>query len=161
DHGRGPRPESRSENLSNCQHLAPRSGYTPRRELTLPPAHPMHETEPDLRENLRILRARKWEVLGVLLIVVASALALAARQTPVYQGTAEVIVEQIQNPLNPYAAPQAPNLDTERQLIESQVIAELLKKNTKTPLSTEALLKHLQVSVIGDTDALSIMYNDS
>ena len=120
----------------------------------------MHEPEPDLREYLRILRARKWEVLGVLVLIVAISVGLVARRTPQYRGTAEVIVEEIANPLNPYAAPQAPNLDTEQQLVESAAIAGGVKKATNSPLSVGELLSHLQVSIVGESDALAISYED-
>jgi capsular exopolysaccharide synthesis family protein len=114
----------------------------------------------DLQQTIRVLRSRKWEIALVTAVAVVVTGALTMRLTPIYRSTAQVLVESIQNPLNPYAAPQAPNLDTERQLVQSQVVASDVRKATHTPYSTSALLDHLSVSVITDTDVLSISYDD-
>ena len=121
----------------------------------------MHETEADLREQLRVLRARKWGVLGVAVLVVTGAMLLAIRQTPIYRGTSQVLVEPIQNPLNPYAPAVGPNLETERQLVDSQAVGARVRHSTHATLSTPDILDKLQVDVLTDTDVLSISYDDS
>src|SRR5438128_6562266 len=119
----------------------------------------MHETEADLREQLRVLRARKWGVLAVVVLVVTGAMLLAIRQTPIYRGTSQVLVEAIQNPLNPYAPAVSPNLETERQLVDSQAVGALVRHSTHSALSTPDILDNLQVDVLTDTDVLSISYD--
>jgi capsular exopolysaccharide synthesis family protein len=115
----------------------------------------------DLHETIRVLRSRKWEILVISALAVGAALAFAVRQTPLYRSTAEVLVEPIQNPLNPYVAPQEPNLDTERQLAQSQAVTSLVQRSKATNLSAQGLIGNLDVSVVAGTDVLSISYSDA
>src|SRR5947209_18617856 len=52
-----------------------------------------HAQEPNLRDYLGVLRRRRAVIALCVLIVVGAALASSFLQSPVYQGTAEVLLE--------------------------------------------------------------------
>lgn len=114
----------------------------------------------DLREYLRVLRARKFEILLVTVVVVVAVLFFSFRSTPMYEGSAWVLVKPIQNVSSTFSVPVNPNLDTERKLVLSQSVAATVKRDTGTPLSTNALLGNLGVQVVTDTEVLVIGYVD-
>ena len=113
-----------------------------------------------LREYLRILRARAWEIALITLLVIGATLFLVQRQTPIYQGQAQVLVNSVSDPLDPLVAAQAPNLVTEQQLVASQAVALQVKAATHSPFSAAQLLANLSVSVVSTTDILQIDYSD-
>lgn len=119
------------------------------------------EQSADLREYTRIVRARKWEIAVIVITVVAVAMGLTLRQTPIYQGTADVLVQPIQNPLAPYSAPQIPNLATEQQLVMSQIIGQQVRKSTGATASASALVSHLNVGQVPNSNVLVISYRDT
>lgn len=50
------------------------------------------DDELDLRAYLHVLRNRKWIIVGIVVIVVAAAMAFTFRQTPIYRAEAEVLL---------------------------------------------------------------------
>jgi uncharacterized protein involved in exopolysaccharide biosynthesis len=79
----------------------------------------------DLRGYLTVLRRRKWSILFITAVAVASALAFSFRQTPIYESTAKVQV----NPPTTDVLQNIPvttlvNMDTEKQIAESTAVAE-------------------------------------
>ena len=117
------------------------------------------EHGPDLAEYVSVLRRRKLQVGMVPLLAMVVAVVLALRRTPTFQSTAEVLVKPLQG-LSAGAAPQAPNLDTERQLVLSQAVAETVRSSLRLGASTQTLVRSLRVEVIGDTEVLAISYLD-
>jgi len=115
---------------------------------------------PDLREYLRIARARKLQIGLVTLVLVAAAMLFTFRQTPVYQGEAKVLVRPVAAPGTALAIPQTPNLDTERELVLSQKVANLVKRAGGTAISVDELQKHLGVQVLTNTEVLVIRFDD-
>ncbi|MBA3738292.1 MAG: polysaccharide biosynthesis tyrosine autokinase [Actinobacteria bacterium] len=119
---------------------------------------PAQPAAPDLREYLAILRYRKWTILFITALVVASALFFSYRQTPIYESETRVLVRQSTPPAG--VAPTFVNLDTERALVDSAAVASLVQEQLDLPRSPEALLGSLEVSVETNTEILAIRYSD-
>src|SRR5437762_5962524 len=115
---------------------------------------------PDLREYLRIARARKYQIGLVTLVLVAATMLFTFRQTPIYQGEAKVLVRPVAAPGTALAIPQTPNLDTERELVLSQKVANLVKRALGTASSVDELQKHLGVQVLTNTEVLVIRFDN-
>jgi succinoglycan biosynthesis transport protein ExoP len=113
---------------------------------------------PDLREYLAILRYRKWTILLITAVVVASALFFSFRQTPIYESETRVLVRPSTPPVG--VAPTIVNLDTERALVDSAAVASLVRKELDLQRSVDALLESLEVSVETNTEILAIRYSD-
>ncbi|GIV00432.1 MAG: hypothetical protein KatS3mg014_2047 [Actinomycetota bacterium] len=123
---------------------------------------PGFEPTLDLRAYLSVLRRRKWSVLLVTAVAVASALAFSFRQTPIYTSTAKV---QVKPPTANQYLQNVPvasivSMDTERQVAASTKVAELAAERLGTDRSTEDLLEHLDVSVPTNTQILEISFSD-
>src|SRR3989442_7155998 len=114
------------------------------------PSSEVHTT--DLREYIRVIRARKLQIAAVTMAVVLGVLFVAFRQTPIYEGRAKVVVRPIQNVAGGLSVPINPNLDTERQLILSQAVPDHARKSEHITTPSEVLLSHLNVQVLGDTE---------
>ncbi len=123
---------------------------------TLPESHTT-----DLREYVRVFRARKFEILAVTLALVALVLALSLRQTPIYEGRAQVLVKPITNIAGNVGIPINPNLDTERALAASQAVAQKVKSNLGIDTSVDVLRAHVRASVLSDTEVLVVGYDDA
>src|SRR5206468_4761841 len=84
---------------------------------------PTTEHPTDLREYIRVLRVRKFEVAIVAAAALGAAMFFSFRATPIYEGRAKVLVRPVQNlTATSVSLPQAPNLDTERELATSQTV---------------------------------------
>jgi capsular exopolysaccharide synthesis family protein len=114
----------------------------------------------DLREYIRVLRARKFDVGIVAVLLVAATMFLSFRQTPVYEGQAKVLVKPIQGVGGTGATSQAPNLDTERELILSQAVATQVQTDLDTQTPVKTLLLNARVQVVTDTEVLVVKYDD-
>ena len=90
----------------------------------------------DLREYLHVLRSRKWSIVLVTAAVVALVLVFSFRQTPVYEGTARVLVRPFSTASTP--APATVDLVTEQQLITTPVVA-----------STRLFCRYTGVEIVG------------
>ena len=108
----------------------------------------------DLREFLGILRLRKWTILVVATLVVTAALFFSAKQTPLYRSEAKVLVKAIPpSGANSFAV--TPNLETERELVESESVADLARDAADT---TDLAPEDLSVEVATETEILLIGY---
>src|SRR5207244_5981710 len=119
------------------------------RAMTTPTGPTEHDA--DLREYVRVLRARKAEVLIIVTVVAATAMFFAFRQTPIYQGQAKLLVKAVST-TGTAVANLAPNMDTERELVLSQAVAEKVKSDLSLTAGVDTLLHHVDVAVISDTD---------
>src|SRR5207247_4313102 len=77
----------------------------------------------DVREYVRVIRVRKFEILLVVMVLVSAAMILSFKQIPIFEGTSKVLVRPIQPATTSATIPQQPNLDTERELLTSPVVA--------------------------------------
>jgi tyrosine-protein kinase len=115
----------------------------------------------DLRDYLRVLRVRKFEVGAIALASLIAALVFSFRSTPVYEGRAKVLVRPVQNLTSTSVSlPQAPNLDTERELILSEAVAQKVQNDLRTTTSIDTLLRRVGVTVVADTEILAVKYDD-
>ncbi len=113
-----------------------------------------------LREYLHILRRRKWIVLLCVVIVPLAAVALSLRQSPLYQSSANVLLQQQTLPSGVSGingSPSAPinpagTIDTQLQIAEQPVltnrVAAALRVNPVTVAGSTS------VAEIGDTNVL-------
>ncbi|MGQ0668922.1 MAG: polysaccharide biosynthesis tyrosine autokinase [Actinomycetota bacterium] len=112
----------------------------------------------DLREYLGILRHRKWTVVLATALVVGSALAFSLRQTPIYVSETRVLVRPSTS--SPGFAPPLVNLETERALVDSAIVATIARDDLNLQQSPGSLLDDLDVSVEANTEILAIRYSD-
>lgn len=113
---------------------------------------------PDLRDYLAIVRYRKWTILLITALVVASALFFSLRQTPIYESETRVLVRPSTPPAG--VAPVPVNLETERALVDSAAVASLVQEELGSEQTLGALLESLDVSVETNTEILSIRASD-
>jgi capsular exopolysaccharide synthesis family protein len=113
----------------------------------------------DLREPLAVIRARRWTILLVVAVVLGAALILTLRQTPTYTARTQVLVEKPDLAIGSQAASQDPNMETERELAQSSVVASLAARSLGTTVSQKELLKHLKVDLITNTEILDFSYS--
>jgi tyrosine-protein kinase len=121
---------------------------------------PTEQHQPDLREYLTALRSRKLEVVLVTLVLVGVTLLLSFRQTKVYEARAKVLVRPLQTATTGSSVPQQPDLDTERELLVSQAVADEVRKDLRLSVSLKDLLEDLRVQVVTDTAVLQVAYDD-
>jgi tyrosine-protein kinase len=121
---------------------------------------PTEQHQPDLREYLTVLRSRKLEVVLVTLVLVGVTLLLSFRQTKVYEARAKVLVRPLQTATTGSSVPQQPDLDTERELLVSQAVADEVRKDLRLSVSLKDLLEDLRVQVVTDTAVLQVAYDD-
>lgn len=112
----------------------------------------------DLREYLAILRYRKWTILSITALVVASALFFSVRQTRIYESETRVLVRPTAPA--PGIAPQPVNLDTERAIVDSAAVAQIVRRTLEVDAPIDRLLEDLEVAVETNTEILSIRYAD-
>src|SRR6266542_1967993 len=122
---------------------------------TAPEQHPT-----DLREYIRVLRARKLEVAVVTVVLVAATMFFTFQQTPIFEGTTKVLVKPVQNPSGSVSLPQQPNLDTERELVLSQAVAQKVQKDARVSAPIDALLESAKVQVVTDTEVMEVKFDD-
>jgi non-specific protein-tyrosine kinase len=113
-------------------------------------------SETDLREYARIAWRRKWSIGLIVVLTVGSAMFLSFRQTPVYTSTAKVFV----TPIGAGANLASPNMDTERGLVDSTVVARRVIDDLGLEQSPDSLVGQLSVSVETGTEILDVAYGD-
>src|SRR5205823_894471 len=87
----------------------------------------------DLRDYLSILRLRIRTVVGVAALVLAAAAVVTVRQIPQSQSSTEVLVEPVQITQGDGNTVKV-NMDTERQLADSPVVAALAARSLRSRL---------------------------
>jgi succinoglycan biosynthesis transport protein ExoP len=108
---------------------------------------------PDLATYLAIFARRKWLIAFITVIVTAAVTSFTFRQTPIYEGRAKVLVR----PLVVGETVISPNLETERQLIQSEAVAETVQKQTGP---SRDILRHVLVDVVTGTEVFEVKFED-
>lgn len=111
---------------------------------------------PDLREYLTILKTRKWTIIGVVVLVVTSAVLFSLRQTPLYTAEARLLLKQpvaSNGTILPAPAPQ-----TESEVVASEPVAALVADKLDLQTSTHDLLNHLDVATVTVSLVLTVSY---
>ncbi|HEX2295929.1 MAG TPA: polysaccharide biosynthesis tyrosine autokinase [Actinomycetota bacterium] len=111
----------------------------------------------DLREYLGLLRLRKWMILAITALFVGGALFFSYRQTPIYEAHAKVLVKGVPLPGSPIAP--LPNLETERELLASQAVADLVDDKLEDSGERDDGQGTLSVSVAVETEILDIRFS--
>ena len=119
---------------------------------------PAQPAAPDLREYLAILRYRKWTILLITALVVASALFFSYRQTPIYESETRVLVRPSTPPAGWRRCPSTSRPNAHWS--DSAAVASLVQEELDLPRSPDALLEQLEVSVETNTEILAIRYSD-
>ena len=124
--------------------------------------HPAHEDQAtELREYLAVLKARKWTIIGIAALVIASALFFSARQTPIYRAESRLLVRPLPGASSD-AAPEYINLDTQSQLVASTPVAIRVKNELDLRTSTQSILDGLEVTPAAATgDVLVVAYSST
>jgi tyrosine-protein kinase len=115
----------------------------------------------DLREYLAVVRRRKGTILLVTAVTLLSALAFSLQQTPIYTSTAKVWVKPIvaNQTLLSGTSPTLLSLDTEKELVESETVADIAAKKAGERTTGFEMLKHVSVSVPTNSQVLEISYS--
>jgi polysaccharide biosynthesis transport protein len=127
--------------------------------IVVPPS-PSPSPPADLRELVSVLNRRKWTIASITALTVAAALFFSFRQTPVYASKAKILVKPPTTNQALQGIPAVVSMDTERELIQSSVVATLAVRKLDPALSPDSLLGHLSVSVPVNTQILEITYSD-
>jgi capsular exopolysaccharide synthesis family protein len=114
-------------------------------------------TEPEeleLRDYVRVLRRRKWIVVVVTVTVVAVALAVSLLQTPVYEGTAELLLqprstESLFDPNTGVRSDPNRNVQTEIQVLSSRPVRDAVEEKLGSAPEVSA-------SPVGQTDVIEV-----
>ncbi len=114
----------------------------------------------NLRDYLTVLRARRWTILGVTVVVVAAVLGYSYLQTPRYTASARVLVKPIATSGNEAFVP-APDLQTESQVVASKPVATMVARRLRIGRSPDSLLGGLSVTPVGDSEVLSVSYTST
>ena len=104
----------------------------------------------NIQENLRLVRRRWLLIVVVTTVIVGAAAAQAMLATPIYQSEAKVLVQ---------TQADSVDLQTERQVVLSTVVADRVRKELGTAASSAALLDDVKVSVPAGTRVLAIAYS--
>ena len=121
--------------------------------------HTHTEHQSDLRDFVRVIRSRKWSILLVTAGLTAAALVFSFRQTPVYEGSAKVLVEPLS--LTPTQAAGSVDIETEQGLVGTQPVAQQAVKILGTHQPPASLLSQLSVDVVPNTQFLLIHYSSA
>ncbi|MBW3665434.1 MAG: polysaccharide biosynthesis tyrosine autokinase [Actinobacteria bacterium] len=126
----------------------------------------MDETQPytgdvlDLRDYLTVLKRRKWTVLVTVVLVVAAAMAFTLRQDPLYTARAELVVEPFTGGGDVSALEEAllgrGAIETQREILHSVPVAELVKENIGSDEDVESLLDKVDATVVGETNVMQV-----
>lgn len=117
----------------------------------------MEPDELELRDYLRVLRRRQWIVIVVTAVVVTVALAVSFLQTPVYEGTAELLLQprSTESLFDPNTGQRVGdpnrNVQTEIEVMKSRPVREAVEEElgvAQAPL--------VSASPVGQTDVIRV-----
>ncbi len=116
----------------------------------------------DLREILTTLLRRTWSIILITGVFVGAAVGFASTRTPTYASTTRVLV---QAPAALQALGNAPpgasvSLETERELVTSTAVAQIVAEQLGSGVDAGTLLDHVSTSVPSNTQVIEITYTD-
>jgi capsular exopolysaccharide synthesis family protein len=102
---------------------------------------------------------RKWSVLAITLLCLASALLFSLQMEPVYESEARVLVRGVAS-ANPggSATVTPPNLETERGIAASASVARFAKERLDLEAPSHELIEDLTVDIESDSEILVLKY---
>jgi polysaccharide biosynthesis transport protein len=113
-------------------------------------------TPVDLREYVRVLWLQRWLIAVITLLLLLSTVVFSALQTPQYVSDAGVLVESPS--LDAEDVPTELNMETEKQLVESASVAQLVQERLSVQEPLSVLLEGLTVDVTTDSEILTVSY---
>ncbi|HEV8043797.1 MAG TPA: Wzz/FepE/Etk N-terminal domain-containing protein, partial [Rubrobacter sp.] len=115
----------------------------------------------ELSHSLAVLRMRKWSIVLVAAVVLASTAYFSFRQTPLYESSTRVLVEPLKLSAGfgagDYSVP--PNLETEKEVATSAPVLELAAKELELAEGSRALLDGFSVDLATSTEILVMSYS--
>jgi len=122
---------------------------------------PAPEQAADLTEYIAVLRRRKWSILGITGLLFLSAMFFSFRQTPVYESEARVRVTPVTTVTQFTQAPQTQvDLETERQIVLGDEVAERAAEIIRPPETPGDLLERVEVTIVTNSQVLAITFSD-
>jgi capsular exopolysaccharide synthesis family protein len=117
----------------------------------------------EFRDYLTVFRRQLALIVAVTLVGAAAAAAWTFRRTAVYESTAAVLVRAItSNAFDPgQRIDQQLNMFNQRQLAQSEPVAQLAAKTLRTTASPAELLAHVRVDVPANSQILRVHYRDT
>lgn len=117
-----------------------------------------------LQDYLAILRRRRWLIAIVTTLVVVTSVTTSLMMTPVYEGSAEVVVEPVRRSqevsLENLLSASSAAVATEQRVITSRAVAERVADIVDAEDVSE-LLKNVEVATVRDTRVVEIRYRDT
>jgi len=121
----------------------------------------------ELRDYIRVIRARKWIIIQAVAIVTLTALVVSFLQPKTYEGTALVLISEkgssasVFGDLLPQLSTQPERaMQTQVQLMQIRPIAEAAIKKLDLQTTPDALLKRVTVVAVGQTNLVKITVTD-
>ena len=112
---------------------------------------------PGLEDYLAAIRQRKWLIVVGALLGLAAAVLFTLSRTATYEAAAKVLV----NPTNVGTIDSrlaAPELEREREVVDSETVARLVANDINVTTSPLLLLRDLEVVFVDDSDTLELLY---
>jgi polysaccharide biosynthesis transport protein len=109
-----------------------------------------------LQDYIAVLRAHRWLISATSVGTVLVAAAVSLLVTPMYESEAEVLIEPIR--LSTTTEPIPPNMETEKQLAESSLVARIMQQRIQADDDLNSLLGSLDVNAITDSEILVFTY---
>jgi succinoglycan biosynthesis transport protein ExoP len=115
----------------------------------------------ELSHSLAVLRMRKWSIVLVAGLVLASTAYFSLRQTPLYESSARVLVEPIglSSGVGTEAPVLPPNLETEKEVASSAPVLELAAEELHLAGPPRELLDGFSVDLATSTEILVMSYS--
>ncbi|HEV2756072.1 MAG TPA: polysaccharide biosynthesis tyrosine autokinase [Actinomycetota bacterium] len=117
------------------------------------------EESVDLRAYLALLRARKWTIILVTLLVFGAALAWSYQQQPVYAATARVYLEPLTS--EQMTAFGRVDVATQSQVAASEPVAVRVKEDLGFPGTARSLLGPLSAEALTETQIIILRYTST
>jgi tyrosine-protein kinase len=120
----------------------------------------LNDSETPLRHYLRLLRSQAWLVILLPALTLAVTAALVFSQSSVYRATMKIVVAQSGGQSQPDFGSQQLS-QTMKTLIESDVVANEVIRNTGLDTTPPKLLKKVHVSFRPDSSVLDVSYDST
>jgi capsular exopolysaccharide synthesis family protein len=121
----------------------------------------------ELKDYVKILRARKWLVIVPVLVLTVGAGVMSLLETPAYQGVAEIVVSPADAGLTMLGAPQPDTyqpgrdeVDTQVEVILSRRIAGMVIEQLRLDESVDQLLGRVSASADTGTSIITLRATD-
>lgn len=121
-----------------------------------------------LRDVLRFIRRRLWVVILVALVSVGAAVGFSLLQTPVYQASTKIKVDQEVGQNDQWTGNLAGNVQGLQQLVQTMLVeieirpvAEEVIRRLGLQRSPESVLGDLTVEQIGSTQVIQLSFRDT